>query len=109
MNLRRSGRIPIIAESISYLPGYNVRVVLVIQTPAQLREVYGQYNADTMLKSLAARIVFTPKDHGDAQDISNELGNQTVTVQTVSKPQWTLGPERRSRAQCVRERAAPRR
>jgi type IV secretion system protein VirD4 len=85
------GRIPIIAESISYLPGYNVRVVLVIQTPAQLREVYGQYNADTMLKSLAARIVFTPKDHGDAQDISNELGNQTVTVKTVSKPQWTLG------------------
>jgi len=32
------GRIPIIAEAISYLPGYNVRVVLVIQTPAQLRE-----------------------------------------------------------------------
>src|ERR1700722_16937029 len=35
------GRIPIIAEAISYLPGYNVRVVLVIQTPAQLREIYG--------------------------------------------------------------------
>ena len=31
------GRIPIIAESVSYLPGYNVRVLLVIQTPAQLR------------------------------------------------------------------------
>jgi type IV secretion system protein VirD4 len=48
------GRIPIIAESISYLPGYNVRVVLVIQTPAQLREVYGMNGAETMLKSLAA-------------------------------------------------------
>ena len=35
------GRIPIIAEAIAYLPGYNVRVVLVIHTPAQLREVYG--------------------------------------------------------------------
>ena len=56
------GRIPIIAEAISYLPGYNVRVVLVIQTPAQLREVYGIHNAETMLKSLAARIVFAPKD-----------------------------------------------
>ena len=40
------GRIPIIAEAISYLPGYNVRVVLVIQTPAQLREVYGIHNAE---------------------------------------------------------------
>ena len=52
------GRIPIIAEAISYLPGYNVRVVMVMQTPAQLREVYGAHNAETMLKSLAARIVF---------------------------------------------------
>src|ERR1700684_1994874 len=29
------GRIPILAEALSYLPGYNVRVALVIHTPAQ--------------------------------------------------------------------------
>jgi type IV secretion system protein VirD4 len=80
------GRIPIIAESISYLPGYNVRVLLVIQTPAQLREVYGVNGAETMLKSLAARIVFAPKDYADAREISDELGNTTVKVRTVSKP-----------------------
>jgi type IV secretion system protein VirD4 len=80
------GRIPIIAEAISYLPGYNVRVVLVIQTPAQLREVYGMHNSEVMLKSLAARIVFAPKDFTDAREISDELGFQTVAVKTVSKP-----------------------
>jgi len=80
------GRIPIIAEAISYLPGYNVRVVLVIQTPAQLREVYGLHNSEVMLKSLAARIVFAPKDFADAREISDELGFQTVRVKTVSKP-----------------------
>ena len=80
------GRIPIIAEAISYLPGYNVRVVLVIHTPAQLREVYGMHNAETMLKSLAARIVFAPKDFADAREISDELGFTTVPVCTVSKP-----------------------
>jgi type IV secretion system protein VirD4 len=80
------GRIPIIAEAISYLPGYNVRVVLVIQTPAQLREVYGIHNAEIMLKSLAARIVFAPKDFADAREISDELGFTTVPVRTVSKP-----------------------
>jgi type IV secretion system protein VirD4 len=80
------GRIPIIAEAISYLPGYNVRVVLVIQTPAQLREVYGLHNSEVMLKSLAARIVFAPKDFSDAREISDELGFQTVAVKTVSKP-----------------------
>src|SRR3984893_6171540 len=80
------GRIPIIAEAISYLPGYTVRVVLVIQTPAQLREVYGIHNAETMLKSLAARIVFAPKDFADAREISDELGFTTVKARSISKP-----------------------
>jgi len=92
------GRIPIIAEAISYLPGYNVRVVLVIQTPAQLREVYGIHNAETMLKSLAARIVFAPKDYADAREISDELGFTTVPVRTVSKPLGTTFDRRGSRS-----------
>jgi type IV secretion system protein VirD4 len=97
------GRIPIIAEAISYLPGYNVRVVLVIQTPAQLREVYGIHNAETMLKSLAARIVFAPKDFSDAREISDELGFTTVPVKTVSKPLGASfgGRGQRSRSQSV--------
>jgi type IV secretion system protein VirD4 len=92
------GRIPIIAEAISYLPGYNVRVVLVIQTPAQLREVYGIHNAETMLKSLAARIVFAPKDFSDAREISDELGFTTVPARTVSTPVGTPFDRRGSRS-----------
>ena len=99
------GRIPIIAEAISYLPGYNVRVVMVVQTPSQLREVYGAHNAETMLKSLAARIVFAAKDHADAREISDELGYTTVRVKSVSMPLMDLGSEkgRRSRSQTVSE------
>jgi type IV secretion system protein VirD4 len=103
------GRIPIIAEAISYLPGYNVRVVLVIQTPAQLREVYGIHNSETMLKSLAARIVFAPKDFSDAREISDELGATTVRVRTVSKP-LGMALERRAqrgRSQSVSEQRRP--
>src|SRR5215469_16866163 len=92
------GRIPIIAEAISYLPGYNLRVVLVIQTPAQLREVYGIHNAETMLKALAARIVFAPKDFADAREISDELGFTTVPVRTVSKPIGATFDRRGSRS-----------
>ena len=95
------GRIPIIAEAISYLPGYNVRVVLVIQTPAQLREVYGMNGAETMLKSLAARIVFAPKDFADAREISDELGNTTVKVRTLSKPLHDFSSGKGSRGRSV--------
>ena len=101
MSSRRSGRIPIIAESISYLPGYNVRVVLVIQTPAQLREVYGVNGAETMLKSLAARIVFAPKDHADAREISDELGFTTVPSRTVSKPLFGVTDSKSRRSHSV--------
>jgi type IV secretion system protein VirD4 len=99
------GRIPIIAEAISYLPGYNVRVVLVIQTPAQLREIYGAHASETMLKSLAARIVFAPKDYPDAREISDELGSTTVKVKSYSAPQFHLSDSRgrRSRTQNVSE------
>lgn len=103
------GRIPIIAESVSYLPGYNVRVVLVIHTPAQLREVYGVNGAETMLKSLAARIVFAPKDFPDAREISDELGVTTVRARTVSRPlfEWGDSKGRRSRSVSVSEQRRP--
>lgn len=95
------GRIPIIAEAVSYLPGYNVRVVLVIQTPAQLREVYGPNGAETMLKTLAARIVFAPKDFADAREISDELGYTTVKVQSLSKPVFDFSDTKGRRQRSV--------
>jgi type IV secretion system protein VirD4 len=102
------GRIPIIAEAISYLPGYNVRVVLVIQALAQLREVYGIHNSETMLKSLAARIMFAPKDFADAREISDELGFLTVKVQSISKPAMSFdsrGQRSRSVSESQQRRA----
>lgn len=88
------GRIPIIAEAIGYLPGYNVRTLLVIQTPSQLRDVYGQNGAETMVKTLAARIVYAPKDFSDAREISDELGTTTVKSKSVNKPMWGAGKQR---------------
>jgi type IV secretion system protein VirD4 len=84
--LAAAGRIPILAQGVAYLPGYNVRLMLVIQAFSQLREIYGQQNAETMMKSLAARIVYAPKDIAEATEVSNELGFTTVKVRTHSRP-----------------------
>src|SRR3984957_4649337 len=80
------GRIPILAQAISYLPGYNVRLVVIIQAYSQLRDVYGANAADTMMKSLAARVLYAPKDFAEANEISQELGMTTVRVKSFSKP-----------------------
>jgi type IV secretion system protein VirD4 len=86
------------------MPGYNVRLVLIFHAMSQLREVYGVYNAETMLKSLAARIVFAAKDIADAQEISNELGFTTVKVKTVSRPLMDFDSrDRRSRSVSISE------
>ncbi len=55
------GRIPILAEAVSYLPGYGVRTMLVVQALAQLREVYGEHIAETMIASLALESRLRPR------------------------------------------------
>ncbi len=99
------GRIPIISESIAFLPGFNVRVVLVIQAASQLREVYGPHAAETMLKSVAARIVFAPKDFADAKEISNDLGFTTVKVHSQSLPRFSLFKRDRGGSVSIAEQA----
>jgi type IV secretion system protein VirD4 len=103
------GRIPIIAEASGFLPGYNVRPLLIMQTPAQLRQVYGEDGSRTLLKTLAGRIYFQPKDMEDAEEISRELGFTTVRVKTHSKPVWELsnGKTGRHRSVSVSEQRRP--
>ncbi len=103
------GRIPILAEASGFLPGYNVRTLLIMQTPAQLRQVYGEDGSRTLLKTLAGRIYFQPKDMDDAEEISRELGFTTVKVKTHSKPVWGLsnGKTGRQRSVSVSEQKRP--
>lgn len=103
------GRIPILAESIAYLPGFNVRILLVVQALSQLRDVYGAQTAETMMKSLAVRIAYAPKDFGEANELSQELGSTTVPVKTISKPLAGLfdGNSRRSCSVNISEQKRP--
>ena len=103
------GRIPIVAEASGFLPGYNVRTLMIMQTPAQLRQVYGDDGARTLLKTLAARIFFAPKDMDDAEEISRELGMTTVKVKTHSRPAWELssGKGARHRSVSISEQRRP--
>lgn len=101
------GRIPIIAEAVSYLPGYGVRTVLVVQALAQLKEVYGEHNAETMMASLAARVVYAPKDLKDAKEISDLLGSTTVKTRSVSRPRFGFKTHREAGSVSVSEQRRP--
>lgn len=85
------GRIPVIADSTAFLPGYNVRAVIIVQSHSQLIERYGIEGAKSIRKMLAARIVFPPKEYEDAEAISRELGTCTVRQKSISRPMWSGG------------------
>jgi type IV secretion system protein VirD4 len=82
------GRIPVIADSTAFLPGYNVRALVIVQSHSQLVEKYGPEGAKSIRKMLAARIVFPPKEFDDAEAISKELGTYTVRQKNFSRPMW---------------------
>jgi len=91
------GRIPILAKSSGFLRGYNVRLLLIMQTLSQIRDVYGELAAKTLLKTVAARIFFGPSHIEDATEISNELGFTTVKARSVSRPAFDSFGSRRQR------------
>lgn len=84
------GRLPILSKSAGFLPGYNVRTLMIMQSQSQLRDVYGVDQAKTLMKTIAARVHFAPKDMEDAEEISKELGNTTVKVRSISRPAFSL-------------------
>jgi type IV secretion system protein VirD4 len=87
------GKIPILSKGISYIAGYWLRMVPVIQSPAQLVEVYGKDAAQTFQTNHALQIIYPPKasETQTARDISEWLGYQTVKNISVSKSKSILG------------------
>lgn len=77
------GRIGILAKSVSYIAGYGLRLLTIVQSPAQLEENisdggYGREGAKTYMTNHAAQIVFAPKDTDDAEAYSKMIGYKTV-------------------------------
>ena len=81
------GKIGILSKGISYMAGYGLRMMPIIQSPSQLFEVYGREAAQTFTTNHALQIVFPPKasETHTAKDISEWLGYQTVKGVSESK------------------------
>jgi type IV secretion system protein VirD4 len=83
------GKVTILAKAISYIAGYGLRMLPIIQSPAQLREVYGHDATETFMENHALHIVFAPKNIKTAEEISKSIGTQTI--KTTSRTKQLLG------------------
>ncbi len=83
------GKVGVLAKGISYIAGYGLRMLPIIQSPAQLREVYGAESAESFIDNHAIRIVFPPKNIKTAKEISDTLGTTTVKNKSKGKSRPT--------------------
>lgn len=79
------GRVDIISTAVSYMAGYNVRLLPIIQSMAQLDAVYGKELSRTIITNHAMQIVYTPREQQDANDYSEMLGTTTVTRKSITR------------------------
>jgi type IV secretion system protein VirD4 len=82
----RLGHAGVIAHGFSFVAGYGIRLLAVLQSPAQLRAEYGPDLADEIMANCGAEIVFAPKEVRVAQDLSERLGAWTYPSRARSRP-----------------------
>ena len=70
----RIGRASVIASAFSYVAGYGIRLLPVIQSRSQLRGVYGEHVADEIVANCGVEVAFTPKELRVANELSERIG-----------------------------------
>lgn len=68
------GKIGIIAKAVSYMAGYNLRLLSIIQSISQLESVYGEKDARNFVTNHALQILYPPREQKDANEYSEMLG-----------------------------------
>lgn len=74
------GKVAMIAQAVSYMAVYNMRLLTIIQNKSQLEDVYGKAGALTLLSNHALMVMYAPSPtvQSDAQEYSEMLGYETV-------------------------------
>jgi len=78
------GKVDIIASAVSYMAGYNVRLLPIIQSMAQMDATYGRDVSRTIITNHALQILYAPREQQDANDYSEMLGYTTVRRKNVT-------------------------
>jgi type IV secretion system protein VirD4 len=79
------GKMEKVAEAFSWVRSYGLRFLVVIQSKAQLRYIYGPDLARTMMENCGVEIVFGTDDLDLSREISERLGYNTVSAVSRSR------------------------
>jgi type IV secretion system protein VirD4 len=71
------GRVGAISAAAAFLPGYNLRLLTVVQAMSQLDSLYGDKDARTFATNHGLQILYAPREQRDAEEYSAMLGHFT--------------------------------
>ncbi len=81
------GYMPILRKAVSYIAGYNIRLMTIFQSISQIEapipDGYGKDGAKTLLQNHRLKIFFAPEDE-EADILSKRLGDTTVKQKSKS-------------------------
>lgn len=80
---RSLGKLELVEEAMTYIAGYGVRFLIILQSLKQLYKIYGDKN--DIQDNCSCQIYLTPNDLTSAKNISELLGNKTTMYETSSK------------------------
>ena len=78
------GVIPAIQHGVSYIAGYGLRLLLIIQTPSQVTDLYGRDATRTFFTNFGCQIVYPPREQTDAEEYSKLMGYETFKAKSIS-------------------------
>jgi len=94
------GNVNVLAKSVAFIAGYGIRLLTVVQSPSQLRAIYGIDAARNFMTNHAVEVVFAPKEQDVANELSERIGYDTVKARSRSGPK---GLAMRSTSETVSE------
>ena len=84
------GRIGVLAKSVAFMAGYNLRLLTIIQSIAQMEapSAYGREDTRTIITNHALQILFPPREQKDANEYSEMLGffTEKAVSTGISRP-----------------------
>lgn len=105
------GQIAILQKGVSFIAGYNLRLLMIYQSRSQLEtpapDGYGREGAQTLLTNHACQIYYAPREQADAEVLSKLLGNKTVDSHSQSSNYGQSGGGSRSTSKTSRALMLP--
>ncbi len=82
------GKMDVFQDTIAFLAGYNVKLMLIAQDKSQLEDeghAYGRSGAQAIINNCHIRVIYAPNEITTAEWISKMLGKKTVAMENTNQ------------------------